>query len=134
MEKVLAERLQVEYVIAPQTAQTMANLILTQQDVPGRELTKTDETTALKMAEFAMQRSKEFGNTENDTLRDYRLFREVTQMQTHIMRHGTMPSTEKLKQIQEIAESDTLKITFKIHQEHMAQMQREQTLTNRIKL
>ena len=133
-EKALAERLSQEYGISSSIAHIMANLMLTQKDISGQEPTKVDEATALKLAEYAQERSGEITEGQNDHLTTFCIARELKEMQAHMARHEDMPSDNKLKEIQEKVYLETQEIKAQMHQEQQAQAQREQIIRHGMRM
>jgi hypothetical protein len=125
-EKALADRLIQEYQIPSQTAQILSTVMLSQQDISGQVPTKSDETAALKLTEFARTRAQDIKSDQSESLTSFRLTRELTQMQAHVLRHGTLPEGEKLQKIQESARLETQKMEVKVQQ--VVQVQRAQTV------
>ena len=151
MEKSLAERVAMEHNLSPASAQIMADLIITQEDISGQKLTKSDEAKCLDLAKFAEGRMTEIdrenfaqncggGDSIDKTpdtslnLTTYRLARELTQMQAHQNRHGTLPTGENLIKIQEQARIETQKISEKILIEQTAQLQRDLSVRKNLRI
>lgn len=145
IEKSLAEQMAAEHRLPPVSAQIMANLMITQEDISGQKITKSDETKCLDLAKFSEQRMKELSQEnatqsshKNDSsfqtsdtapnLTNYRLTRELTQMQVHQNRHGILPTEESLTKIQENARLETQKLSEKILIEQTAQLQRDRNI------
>lgn len=141
MEKVLADRVAVEYGISAQAGAVMANLRLASEDLSDQKLTKSDEIKCLDLAKFAEGRIKEI-TRENGTqssvggdaepqspnLATYHLTRELTQMQVHQNRHGALPTGENLMKIQEQSRMETQKLSEKILTEKTIQFQRDRDM------
>lgn len=122
-EAALADRLSQEYRISHETAQTMAKIMLTQKDMTVKDLTKADEANALELAEYVRERSTGIGRDGHDPLSAFRLDRETAQIQAHLGRHGTMPTEEKLADIQEKAQLEAQEIKAQMQSEQMQKVQ-----------
>jgi len=157
IENSMAEQMAVEHSLSAPTAQIMANLIITQEDISGQKLTKSDEAKCLDMAKFAEGRIKELTQENNSTnainsdknnstpdkyhqteqstvLTTYRLTRELTQMQLHQNRHGTLPIGETLTKIQENARLETQKLSEKILIEQTTKLQRDRNMRQGLRM
>lgn len=141
IEKTLTEQMAAKHGLSLPTAQIMANLMITQENISEGKITKTDEVKCLDLAKHAegrmrelMKESAEKNSHKNDSLDQstdhshnlskYRLARELSQMQAHQNRHGVLPTDEALTKIQEKTKVETQKLSEKILTEQTAQLQR----------
>lgn len=151
LEKKLAKQMAVEHRLTSASAQIMANLMIAQEDISGQKISKSDETKCLELAKFAEGRMKELAQENNSinsinsgkngscpdkethpeqsaTLTTYHLTRELTQMQSHQNRHGSLPTGETLTKIQVNTRLEAQKLLEKILTEQTAQLQRDRNI------
>lgn len=126
LEKNLAAEVMQQHNISRPLAERMASLILDQKDKVGRELTRGEELSLLKLADFIQKRTQEIDAEQSKFLRSFQLAQEVSGIQDHMAKHYSMPEGGKLKEIQEKAHIEAQKIESNVQKELQIQLQRQQ--------